>query len=563
MNGPDTLVKPSTERTDTADEAGDSPRPRLTRQVGVTVPVLLALGLGGFLIVRSGHSDAGPPPAAAASRNAPVAVSEAGRQAVQIRTAPVLLSALEGRLQTTGLVSYPVDQTVKISPRLQGRIRQVYVSVGDPVSAGQVLAVLDSVDAATAQATALQSQNKLRLARVTLDRQRQLFRLGTPEVTAAQAALDQARANTLFKKEAFQKIQEQARIGGFTQQPLASARTAVVQAQASFDSARQDLDLAQRTQDRAARLNQIGMNARQDVEAAENTLAKARVTVQSDQDQLRLAQETLAREQKAYKTNLYADQSVRSAQNDYQQALLQQTAAERALSLAKIAMLTSYQQAQSDYRSAQVDAQNSRNALALLGQPTANGLLRVTAPVSGVVVERDVNPGQAVDQSQMTPWQMFTISNTNKVWVEGDIYEKDLAAVAEGQPVMIHVDALPSRTFAGLVRHIAPALDPKTHAVKVRAEIANAGWLLKDGMFAEMTVMTGRAQPALVVPLDAVQHDADSDYVFVASGDRYVRRNVAVGAQKGHESIIRSGLRPGERVVTQGALFLGSQGSDS
>ena len=559
MNKPDTLENPET-LNEPAEPKVSRSAP-LARQMGVTAPVLLALGLGGLLIVRAGRTDAGPTAAPAASPNAPVAVSEAGRRAVQIQTTPVRPSALAGRLQTTGLVSYPADQTAKISPRLQGRIRQVLVNVGDSVAVGQTLAVLDSVDAATAQTTALQAQNKLRLARLTLDRQGRLFRLGTPEVTAAQAALDQAKANTLFKKDALEKIQEQAKIGGFTQQPLAGARTAVVQAQAALDAAKQDLDLAQRARDRSAKLNAIGVNARQDLEAAENTLAKAQVTVQSDQDQLALAQETLARERKAFKTNLYASQSVRSAQNDYQQALLQQGAAVRALNLARAAILTNYQQARSDVQAAEVDAANSRNSLAILGQPTASGLLRITSPVAGEIVERNVNPGQTVDQSQMTPWQMFTISDTKRVWVEGDIYEKDLASVAEGQPVEIHIDALPNRTWTGVVRHIALALDPKTRAVKVRAVIPNPNGLLKDGMFAEMTLVTGHTQAAPVVPLAAVQHDADSDYVYVASAGGYVRRNVTLGAQKGGACVVTSGLRPGERVVTQGALFLGGSAS--
>jgi len=532
---------------------------KLTRQLGITLPILVALALGGFLIVHSGRTD---PEAPAASPNTPVAVSEAGREVVQIMTVPVALSALQERVVTTGLVSYPADQTAKISPRLQGRIRQVFVNVGDRVSIGQTLAVLDSVDAATAQTTALQAQNKLQLAQITLTRQRQLYQLGTPEVTAAQAALNQAKANTLFKKDALDKIEEQAKIGGFTQQPLASARTAVVQARAALDASNQDLDLAQRARDRSAKLNVIGVNAQQDLEAAENTLAKAKVTVQANQDQFTLAQETLSREQKAYKSNLYATQSVRSAQNDYQQALLQQQAAVRALNLAQAAILTNYQQSQSDFLAAQTDARNSRNALAILGQPTASGLLRITAPVAGEVTERDVNPGQTVDQSQMTPWQMFTISNTKKVWVQGDIYEQDLASVAVGQPVEIRVDALPNRVWHGIVQNIAPALDPKTHAVKVRAVLTNLDGRLKDGMFAEMTLMTGHGQAASVVPLAAVQHDADSDYVYVASGSGYARRNVTLGTQQGGDCRVKSGLKPGERVVTQGALFLGSKSSD-
>ena len=562
MSEPNTIEPPPPSETPQMTD-GHTPNrsAKLSRQIGITLPILLAIGLGGALVVRSGRTDTGTHPAPAASPNAPVAVSDAGRSAVQIKTVPARLSALLGQVETTGLVSYPADQTAKISPRLQGRIREVFVNVGDRVSVGQTLAVLDSVDAATAQTTAIQAQNKLQLARRTLDRQHQLYQLGTPEVTAAQAALDQAKANSQFKKDALDKIQEQAKIGGFSQLPLASARTATIQAQATLDSANQDLDLAQRARDRSSKLNVIGINAKQDLEAAENTLAKARVMVQADQNQLTLALETLSREQKAYKSNLYADQSVRSAQNDYQQALLQQQAAVRGLNLARTAISTNYQQAQSDFVAAQTDAQNSRNALVILGQPTASGLLRITAPVAGEIVERDVNPGQTVDQSQMTPWQMFTISNTKQVWVEGDIYEQDLASVAVGQPVEIHVDALPNHSWRGIVEHIASALDPKTHAIKVRAVLANPDGRLKDGMFAEMTVLTGHTQGALVVPLVAIQHDADSDYVYVASGNDYVRRNVILGKQKGDACLIQSGLHPGERVVTQGALFLGSQSS--
>ena len=568
MNTPNTIEDSSVETSkDTSVETTAPPAPsrslRLVRQLGVTAPILLALGLGGFLIVRSGHGDAEKSAAPAASPKAPVTLSESGRQAVQLQTTLVSYSPLGGSLQTTGLVSYPADQSVNISPRLQGRIRQVYVSVGDHVTVGEPLAQLDSTDAATAQTTFRENQNKLRQAAITLQRNQTLLHLGTPEVTQAEAALEQAKEHESYTQDALTKVRLQAKIGGFNQQPLATAQTAVVQAQATLDSSTQDLDLAQRAEGRAVKLNKIGVNASQDVEAAENTLSKAQVTVHSNRDQLRLAQETLTRERDAYKTNLYTDQSVRTVEDALQAAQLQQSGAVRALALARAAIRTNLEQARTDYANAQSDFQNSQNALNLLGHPSANGTVSIVSPISGVVTARNANPGQVVDQSQETPWNMMTISNTRSVWVEGDIYEQDLASVAEGQPVAIQVDAVPGRTFSGRVRHIAPTLDPKTRAVKVRAEIANPDNLLKDGMFAEMTIVTGHTHAAPVVPLAAVQHDADSDYVYVASGGKYTRRNVTVGAQTGGRSVITSGLRPGERVVTQGALFLGNQNSDS
>ena len=530
------------------------------KQLIPTIAVAAALALAGFFLVRHAHGQDAAPDAGSAPAGV-TTVSDTGRRVLQIRTVPVRMQGLPGLVQATGLVSFPADRTVNISPRLQGRVRAVYVHVGDHVAAGQALALLDSTDAATARTTDTENQNKLRLAAIALQRNEILFRLGTPEVTQAEAAVQQAEEHTAYTRDALAKIRLQAKIGGFNQQPLEAARTAEVQARSALDAARQDLDLAQRARDRMAKLVSIGVNAQQDLEADENTLAKARVTVGSDQDQLRLAQEALTRETKAFRTNLYTDQSVRTAEDAYQAALLQQSGAARALLLARAAIRTNLEQSQSDYRNALSDAQNSRNALHLLGDPGPDGTVRVTAPIFGVITARSVSPGQVVDQSQETPWNMFTLSDNATVWVECDVYEKDLASVAEGQPVQVRVDALPGRVFDGVVRHIAPTLDPKSRAVKVRAEIANPAGLLKDGMFAEMTVHTGRGLSAPVIPVAAVQHDGGGDFVYVAQGGAYARRPVRLGTQKNGLCQIASGVRPGERVVTSGALFLGAQTS--
>jgi membrane fusion protein, heavy metal efflux system len=538
----------------------------ISRQVLISMSVITALGVGGFLLTRKAEvaANAADPPPDHASRGAPPAntVSETGQRVLQIETEPVHAAALEPGIQATGLISFPADQTVKISPRLQGRIRQVLVRVGDHVAAGQMLAVLESVDAAAALTNARQAANKLRLANTSLERQRRLYRLGTPDVSQAQASLDQAAARTRFTKDALDRVREQARIGGFTQKPLADAQNDVVAARADLAQAQADLGQAERERDRTARLVEIGIAARRDLEAAENAVKKAGVTVQADTEKVTLHQQSLEREQKAFAANLYADQQVRSGESDYRQAVLQQEAAARTLRLAKAAVLRELQQAQSDYQAAQVDAENTRRVLALLGQPGEDGSMRITSPIAGVVVERNVNPGQVVDQSQMTPWQMFTISNADTVWVDADVYEKDISAITPGQPVEISVAALTSRRFRGTVRRIAPSIDPKTRAVKVRSEIANREGLLKDGMFASVTLRPRHAQTALVVPLAAIQREGERDYVYVAEGKTYAKRAVQLGAQRDGQCVVRQGLHPGERVVTRGAIFLGGEAND-
>ncbi len=528
----------------------------LGRQAILSLLALFLLVCGGLYLTRTGKSE---PKEASAPKTDEVTVSQAGQNVIHVETATVRAVSLPALLQTTGQIVFSTDQTVKISPRVQGRVREVYVRVGDHVTAGQKLMLLDSVDAATAQTTARQNENKLRQADANLERQQRLYQLGTPDVTSAQATLDQARASALAAKDVVERTKEQERIGGFTQKPLEDAENALVTARSALSQAESDAQQAQRDYDRKTKLVEIGVAAKSDQETALNTLEKGKVSVQADQDSVRLAQQALDREQKAFKSNLYGDQQVRQAESASRQAELQQGAAERALRLAKTQILRDLQQAKSDDQAARYDYENSRRALQLLGSPRSDGTLPITAPISGVVTERNVSPGQVVDQSQMTPWQMLTISNADRVWVDADVYEKDIASVRVGQSVRIHVAAFPEREFSGVLYHIAPTLDPKTRAIQVRAEIANPGGLLKDGMYADVTLVGAGARSAMVIPLAAVQHDGDADYVYVARKGKYVRRTVRLGAQSNATCVVEQGLNPGERVVTHGGMFLGAQ----
>jgi multidrug resistance efflux pump len=265
----------------------------LLRQVIISVGVLVVLGVLGVVLLRQPRSEAQSAPAVSSSE---VSVSDSGRHLVDLKTAVVQARALDNDLHTTGLVSYPADQTVKISPRVAGRIRTVLVRVGDAVAAGQTLAILESPDAAAAQTTFVQDENKLRLARSNLDRQERLFRLGTPEVTQAQANLDQARANTRYNRDALAKIKEQAGIGGFTEKPIEDAENASVAAESALAQAQSDLALAQRDHDRKVKLLEIGVVAKTDVEASQNVLEKAQVSVAADQRQVDLAHQAVARD---------------------------------------------------------------------------------------------------------------------------------------------------------------------------------------------------------------------------------------------------------------------------
>ena len=527
------------------------------RQLTATLTILTVISIAGFFLTRQAHSQISAP--AGIAPNNPLVVSESGKQVLQIETEPVRLESLGETIKATGQVLFPSDKTVKISPRLQGRVRQVTVRVGDRVTIGQTLVVLDSVDAAAALTNARQSDNKKLQAAASLERQERLLVLGTPDATQAQASFDQAQARALSANDTLERTKEQARIGGFSEKPLEDAKSALIGANSDLAQAQSDLAQAMRDRERKEKLLEIGVGSKSDLESAENVMQKFNVSVQADHEKAELAKLSLEREKKARSANLYADQQVRSAESDYHQAVLQKEASSRALRLAKASIERDVQQARSDFQAAKADAENAHHVLDLLGHPNSDGSLCILSPLSGIVTERNVNPGQIVDQSQMTPWQMLTICNTDSVWIDSDVYEKDIASIAVGKSVRFKIAALPDREFAGVVRHIAPALDQKTRAIKVRVEMANPGGLLKEGMYAELTLLPDNNNRIRVVPLSAVQKEGESDYVYVVEGKKYVKRPVTLGAQRGGKCVVLKSLREGEIVVTHGALFLSAQ----
>jgi RND family efflux transporter MFP subunit len=513
-----------------------------------------------FLMVHRGPDTQAAASGEASQAGDKVSVSAAGRQAVQLQVEPVRVESLSGQLKTTGLVSIPVDRAAKVSPTLQGRVKAVFVKIGDYVQEGETIALMDSVDAANAVNSALQAETALQLAKASLERQERLFKLGTPDVTAAQEALTLARQQQEYARLALQQQEEQARIGGFTQQPLAAAETAVVQARTALRQANADYAQAEKELTRTKQLEEIGVASERDLDAQQNTYDKAREGADGARDSLKLAEDTLDRERKAFKTGLYANQALATARNTKHQADLGVEAAGKTLRLARAQVLRDLLQARSDYKTAQLNVENARRVLQIhrvSGRSTACPIL---APIAGRITERSVNPGQVVDTSSQTPWQMFTIVNSDRVWVDADVYDKDLSRVRTGQPVTIEVASLPNRRFLGRVTYIGSGVDATSHTVKVRSEIANPEDLLKNGMFADVALDTGKAPPALLIPVGAVQTEKDKQFVLVETAPgRYQKRYIRTGAEKAGSFVVRGGLKAGERVVTHGGLFVGAE----
>ena len=182
-----------------------------------------------------------------------------------------------------------------------------------------------------------------------------------------------------------------------------------------------------------------------------------------------------------------------------------------------------------------------------------NTVLR--SPFNGIVMKSEVAEGEAVD----TERELFTIADLSTVWVQGDVYEKDIAAIRQGQQVTLTVNAYPGETFTGRITYLSDVLDPQSRTAKVRCEVANPRGLLKLEMFATIQVPTGVQRETLMIPAAAVQQVDKESVVFVkVDENKFEKREVELGAQSGGWVEVLDGLKEGEKVVTAGAFMLKS-----
>jgi membrane fusion protein, heavy metal efflux system len=178
----------------------------------------------------------------------------------------------------------------------------------------------------------------------------------------------------------------------------------------------------------------------------------------------------------------------------------------------------------------------------------------VAAPNSGTVIARAVNAGQVVNAGQ----ELFLVADLATVWVIGDLYEKDFAAVREGSSATVSVPPT-GRSVQGRVAYIDPRVDPGTRTAKVRVEVPNSDGALRLGMFVNVAFSAPAAGSVTVVPRAAIQSIGERTVVYVvpdAGEPRFIERPVKISEQSGDVVTVLDGLKIGERVVTEGSFFL-------
>lgn len=243
------------------------------------------------------------------------------------------------------------------------------------------------------------------------------------------------------------------------------------------------------------------------------------------------------------------------------------------LYLNKAVALKDWEQAEADLRNAERDLHSAvsvlsaaRSRLSVFGKTNdeianiennhqVDRITRVLSPIAGTTVARKVGPGQFVKPDSADP--LFTIADLSTVWLLADVYEADVPLIKVGQRIEVHVAAYANETFTARIAYISPSVDPATHRVGLRSIVENRGRRLKPEMFASFRVVTNTETQSLAVPTTAIVREGDKTSVWVVQGrNHFARRDVKTGIQQGAYVQIVSGLQLGEKVVSEGSIFV-------
>lgn len=224
-------------------------------------------------------------------------------------------------------------------------------------------------------------------------------------------------------------------------------------------------------------------------------------------------------------------------------------------------MFASGMASQKDIMSAKQDVYNAMAELKKIHQIysiyhlSSNAIYTVKAPVSGFIVQRNINP-----QMQIRPEDgaIFTISGLKNVWIVANVYESDISKVHQGMSVKITTLAYPDKEFTGKIDKVYNMLDEESKTMSVRISLSNKQYLLKPGMLANVYVHDNRiGEQKLCVNAHSLIFENGKNYVVVLNKHNMLeKREVEVLKQTNREAFISSGLAEGEPVINKNALLV-------
>jgi RND family efflux transporter MFP subunit len=557
--------------------------------------VLLAASVLAPLALTGCREQAAPAAAPTAAKAASHLISYEGQSGLEmgqdsaqlagVTTSVAEVTDLHATVQPAGQIAATDSDAVQVTSRLPGKIVDALVAVGTLVRKGQLIARVDSVDLTQAEATYQTALSRERLTYNQLRQQKSLAHFGSlseqpvedarKAYAAAQAAVAGDVAQLALDRTTLANTRQLIQMGEITHKPVEDAQNAYAQAHSARVQSQVTLQSTKTNLDRAKILFNGGIYSKQQLEDAETAYNNATAALEQNTTQEKLASDELERQKNIYRQNLNGAASLQTAQSKLQQdehtyqndqtaERLAHTQLVRAQVVHRsgIPISQALQQAEDAYEEAKVALSGAQNTLRLYGvQPgesvtqMANGhvVIPVIAPISGVVASRNMAVGQMTDTS--TP--LVKVVNLDRVYVDAQVYETEIAQVAVGNPVRLHVAAFPNRVFTGRVQYVGSEVNPDTRTITVRTIIRNPGWMLRPGMFATILIGSQGGRHLLAVPADAILQEGAHQIAYVqVAPQRYVKRTVKVGTAVNGRLPVYHGLEPGDQVVVSGNVLL-------
>jgi cobalt-zinc-cadmium efflux system membrane fusion protein len=283
-----------------------------------------------------------------------------------------------------------------------------------------------------------------------------------------------------------------------------------------------------------------------DIDQAEadylKALADAENARRTSLAEVKFAQATYDRNKMLFEKSITAGKNVEAADHDLE---LAKASAASVMAQTKAALTSARRHLLIlGLKDSEINALASKSSLA--------AVFSLTSPISGIVIERNGTIGATVGSDA----NVFKIIDASSVWIDANVFEKDLERVRRGQEVKVSVPAFPGATFSGRVILVSSVVDPDTRSVKVRTEVPNPDGRLKPDMFANVQIITDLHRTAISIPQSAVLDDGGKSVVFVSEGSGYVKRGVNLGIEGNGRVEIIEGLRAGDKVVVKGNYLL-------
>ncbi|MCC6393328.1 MAG: efflux RND transporter periplasmic adaptor subunit [Bryobacterales bacterium] len=306
------------------------------------------------------------------------------------------------------------------------------------------------------------------------------------------------------------------------------------------------------------------------VEADENRIARVSAPVTG-----RITELNVVEGQNVHKGQVLAvihSTQLADEQSSYLKARSQKRLAERAVGRAKLLLEAGVigeaelQRREAEVAQAAVDLSTSRDQLRVLGMseetlskletaPSISSFSQVVASIEGTVLERKATIGQVMQAAEI----VCVLADLSNVWLVADVPEQAAGTVDIGKTVEAEIPALPGITVRGKLTFVSATVNPETRTVRIRMDLKNPHRRFKPAMLATV-MLSDNTERKQVVPETAVVREGNQDHVFIQTGERsFLLRQVTLGAEFGKQCVLADGVRPGEKIVLDGAFHLNNE----